>query len=151
MENEPVSKFELSQAWKSVEENLVQSANLDPEMNEVDSSQDAINRRDAMEKMADTPSTINKTIVLDGKLADILDRELKQGTLEWTDGFSGNGPYLPKEVEDYILNTVGNETEEPFIVKFLKYGSASPLEGRHPPIYVEYEQGQPDTSNEFRR
>lgn len=152
MENDNVGKYEMAQAWKQVEENIVQSVNLNPEMNEVDSSDEAIQRRDSMEKMVDTPSTILKTIKLDGPLADKLDYDIRStGNVEWTDGYSGNGPYLPQEVEEYILKVAGNETEEPFTVRFIKYGSVNPLEMRGPTLYLEYEQEHPNTSNEFRR
>jgi hypothetical protein len=78
----------------------------------------------------------SKTIKLDGILADLLVRQIQEtGETEWT----SNGPYLPKEVEDYILSLVG-DSEKPFNVQFVKYGSAHPQEGRLPPIYVKYNQ-----------
>lgn len=155
--------YEMKQAWKQVEESLVQSVNLDHEqgpgmaetvkapVQEVDSPEDAIERRDKMEKMADKPHDMLKTIKLDGTLADILDRQIRStGETEWTDG-QGDGPFLPLEVEDYITKVANNTDDTPFTVRFIKYGSAHPQEGRLPPLYVEYQQENLEDPNLFRR
>jgi hypothetical protein len=135
----------------SIEEILskAQEINAGNSLKEVDSPDEAIERRDREERS--DPMDKFKTLKLDGRVADLLDMNMKQfGTVEWTDGYQGDGPYLPKEVEDYILNAVGNDTEEPFSVSFIKYGSTSPLEGKGSPIYVEYEQETtPNNHNKF--
>lgn len=145
MENEEASIYELSKAWAKIEEGLVQSINLDPE---VDSPEDAIERRERDEQPS---GPITKTIKLDGPLADLLDQEMQKGDMEWTDGLQGNGPFLPKAVEDYILKIAGNDTEEPFTVRFNKYCSKNPMEPRGAAIEVEYEQGTLGPENQFRR
>ena len=123
---------------------LAKAINMRP-MKEADTPEEAIARRERDEAPANTV----KTIKLDGSIADLLDREMREtGNNEWTDGFQGNGPYLPKEVETYVMKVAGNATEEPFKVRFIKYGSSSPLEGRGASLYIEYEQ-ETSPSNEF--
>jgi hypothetical protein len=132
----------------SIEEVLskAQEINVGKALKEVDSPDEAIARRDRDEQSKNNL----KTIKLDGRVADLLDMNMKEmGNTEWTDGYQGDGPYLPKEVEDYILNAIGNDTEEPFKVRFIKYGSSSPLEGRGSPLYVEYEQETTPGHTEF--
>jgi hypothetical protein len=127
---------------------LAKAINMRPtNIKEVDSPEDAIERRHRDEKPS---GPIIKTIKLDGPIADLLDLEMQKGDMEWTDGFQGNGPFLPKAVEDYILKIAGNDTEEPFIVRFKKYCSKNPIEPRGAAIEVEYEQ-ESMPENQFRR
>lgn len=127
---------------------LAKAINMKPSsIKEVDSPEDAIERRERDEQPS---GPITKTIKLDGPLADLLDREMQKGDMEWTDGLQGNGPFLPKAVEDYILKIAGNDTDEPFTVRFKKYCSKNPMEPRGAAIEVEYEQhSMPE--NQFRR
>ena len=143
--NDNVENEEITSG--SLDEVLAKAQEIKPSksLKEVDSPDEAIARRVKDE----TPSNTLKTIKLDGSIADLLDREMREtGNNEWTDGFQGNGPYLPKEVEAYVMKVVGNATEEPFKVRFVKYGSSSPLEGRGAPLFVEYEQ-ETSPSHEF--
>lgn len=126
---------------------VAKAINMRP-MKEADTAQGAIDRRDREEKTS--PMDRLKTIRLDGRVADLLDLDMKNtGSVEWTDGFQGDGPYLPKEVENYILGAAGNTSEEPFTVRFIKYGSSNPIEGRGSPLYVEYEQDVVNNPHEF--
>lgn len=125
---------------------LAKALNMRP-MKEVDSSDEAIARRDRDEQPS---GPIRKTIKLDGHIADQLGLEINNtGNTEWTDGYQGDGPFLPKEVEDFILKVAKNDSEEPFTVRFIKYGSSGPLEGRSAPIFVEYEQEPASTLHQW--
>ena len=126
---------------------LAKALNMRP-MKETDNSDEAIARRDREETTS--PMDRIKTLKVDGHAADLLGREInKTGNVEWTDSFQGDGPYLPIELEDYILKVAGNTSEEPFKLRFVKYGTSHPQEGREAPIYVEYEQDVASDPNEF--
>ena len=147
----PSTEYEdTTLASGTLDEVLAKAQQINPgkQLKEVDSPEEAIARRDKEEKTSNMDRL--KTLKLDGVIADLLDREMQTtGNVEWTDGFQGNGPYLPPEVEKFICNAAGNTTEEPFKVRFIKYGSSHPSEGRKAPLYVEYEQDVVNNPQEF--
>ena len=68
-------------------------------------------------------------------------RGIKDGVREWT-SVDGKGPYLPEEVEEYIIDELGIDSSTPFKVKFYKRLGVHPDEiDQNAAIEVEVELG----------